>query len=62
MRIIYGVAAVALLGAGWFAVPGEIKAQAAGFMVVCEDTAADLRAGIDALVEHFAGPGEIEPA
>jgi len=61
MKIIAGLLVIAALGGAWAACPKGVKDAASQALQPAPETMAEMRAGIDALLEHWRGPGDLNP-
>lgn len=61
MRLLFGFAAIGLLAGTYFVCPEAMRQQVNDRLTPGEETLTELRAGMDALMGHLDGPGEMGP-
>lgn len=61
MRHITGFAAIGLLTATYFVCPAALRTSINDTLTPDAQTLAEMRAGIDAIMRHLEGPGDMSP-
>jgi len=61
MRMFFGFAAIGLLAGTYFVCPDAMRQQVNDTLTPNEQTLVELREGIDALMRHLDGPGDLNP-
>ncbi|MEQ8405004.1 MAG: hypothetical protein RKE49_07895 [Oceanicaulis sp.] len=61
IRMVSGVCALGLLAGSYFVCPEGVKNRVQEALSPPDHTLAELQAGLDALTNHFNGPGDMTP-
>jgi hypothetical protein len=61
MRIVFGIAAVAILLGSYVVCPDEVRASIADTVTPSEQIVSDVQDGLDALADYLSGPEDIQP-